>query len=200
MVAGRKPTNPKDIIGSSKLPLHLWPATASAMGCLGFLDGALKYGRSNFRAVGVKASIYVDAAKRHLDAWFEGEDLDPDSGLPHLSHTLACCAILAEALANKNLTDDRMYPTRYREFVNELTEHVGRLKLLRKDCDPKHYTIADVRKPVVLRLRLSMSLWGSSFEAARSSFNGARLKTRTSLATRSALAAESSPARRTRRL
>ena len=143
MVAGRKPTNPKDIIGSSKLPLHLWPSTATAMGCLGFLDGALKYGRSNFRAVGVKASIYVDAAKRHLDAWFEGEDLDPDSGLPHLSHALACCAILAEALAKKNLTDDRMYPTRYREFVNELTEHVGRLKLLRKDCDPKHYTIAD---------------------------------------------------------
>ena len=144
-----KPTNPKDIIGSGKLPIHLWPSTATAMGCLGFLDGALKYGRSNFRAVGVKASIYVDAAKRHLDAWFEGEDLDPDSGLPHLSHTLACCAILAEALAKKNLTDDRMYPTRYREFVNELTEHVGRLKLLRKDCDPKHYTIADVRKPVV---------------------------------------------------
>lgn len=83
-----KSTNPKDLIGSSKLPLSLWPATATAMGCLAFLDGALKYGRSNFRAVGVRASIYVDAAKRHLDAWFEGEEFDPDSSLPHLSHAL----------------------------------------------------------------------------------------------------------------
>lgn len=29
-----KPTNPKDLIGSGKLPLHLWPTTATAMGCI----------------------------------------------------------------------------------------------------------------------------------------------------------------------
>lgn len=138
-----KPTNPKDLIGSGKLPLHLWPTTATALGCLGLLDGMLKYGRSNFRAVGVRASIYVDAAKRHLDAWFEGEDNDPDSGLPHFAHALACVAILIEAVAAKNLTDDRMYPTEYREFVNALTPHVARLKELHAEKNPKHFTIAD---------------------------------------------------------
>ena len=71
-----KPTNPKDAIGSGKLPLHLWPTTATALGCISMLNGMLKYGRSNFRAVGIRASIYYDAAMRHLNAWFEGEDDD----------------------------------------------------------------------------------------------------------------------------
>lgn len=138
-----KPTNPKDAIGSDKLPLHLWPTTATALGCLGLLDGMLKYGRSNYRAIGVRASIYVDAAKRHVDAWFEGEERDPESGLPHLAHALACLAILVEAEAKGNLTDDRMYPTNFREWMNQLTPHVKRLKELRGGVSPKHYTISD---------------------------------------------------------
>lgn len=141
--ASTKLSNPKDLIGSDKLPLHLWPTTASALGCLALLDGALKYGRSNFRFVGVRASIYYDALVRHLNAWFEGEDDDPDSGLPHLAHVLACAAILVEAKAAGKLTDDRVIPARYREFVDSLTAHVARLKLKHKDRDPKHYTIAD---------------------------------------------------------
>ena len=139
-----KPTNPKDAIGSDKLPLHLWPTTATALGSLGLLDGALKYGRSNFREIGVRASIYYDAARRHLDAWFEGEDTDPDSGLPHHSHALACLAILVDAAAVGKLTDDRMVAGRaYRPFVGSLTPHVARLKRLHADKAPKHYTIAD---------------------------------------------------------
>jgi hypothetical protein len=138
-----KPTNPKDLIGCNKLPLHLWPSTATALGCLGMLDGALKYGRSNYRAVGVRCSIYVDACKRHVDAYFEGEDDDPDSGLPHLAHALSCLAILVEAGAKRNLVDDRMYPTAYRRLICDLTPHVARLKEIRGCVDPKHYTIAD---------------------------------------------------------
>lgn len=138
-----KPTNPKDIIGSGKLPIHLWPTTATALGCLGLLDGLLKYGRSNYRAIGVRASIYYDAARRHLDAWFEGEDIDPDSGLPHLAHALACIAIIVDARAAGKLNDDRMFPGGYRNLIDELTPHVARLKALHADKSPKHYTIAD---------------------------------------------------------
>lgn len=142
--ADGKPTNPKDAIGSDKLPLHLWPSTATALGCLGLLDGALKYGRSNFRAIGVRASIYYDAARRHLDAWFEGENTDPDSGLPHHAHALACLAILVDAEAVGKLTDDRMVAGRaYRPFVGSLTPHVARLKQLHAAKSPRHYTIAD---------------------------------------------------------
>lgn len=148
-----KPSNPKDAIGSGKLPLHLWPNTASALGCLGLLDGMCKYGRSNWRVAGVRASIYYDAAKRHLDKWFEGQDIDEEfdgegnlvggSGLPHLAHALACLAILVDAQAAGKLTDDRMVAGGYHDFLARLTPHVARLKALHADKDPKHYTIAD---------------------------------------------------------
>ena len=138
-----KGTNPKDMIGSDKLPLHLWPTTATAMGCLSMLNGLCKYGRSNFRIAGIRASIYVDAARRHLDAWFEGEEFDPDDGVPHLSAALGCIAIIVDARAAGKLNDDRMVEGNYREFIDGLTPHVARLKELHKDRTPKHYTIKD---------------------------------------------------------
>ena len=131
--------NPKDIVGSDKLPLHLWPTTASALGSLALLDGALKYGKQNFRAVGVKSSIYLDAAKRHLDAWYEGEEAAPDSGVHHLGHALACIAILVEAIAAENLNDDRAYPTHYKKWIDKLTPFVKKIKENHKDKNPKHY-------------------------------------------------------------
>jgi hypothetical protein len=142
-VKGSKPTNPKDIIGSSKLPIHLWPNTATAMGCVAMLNGMLKYGRSNFRAIGVRASIYYDAAKRHLDAWFEGEECDPDDGVPHLAAALACIAIIVDAESAGKLNDDRLIGGGYRKLMDRLTPHVKRLKELHKDKNPRHYTIKD---------------------------------------------------------
>ena len=139
-----KASNPKDVIGSDKLPLHLWPTTATAMGCIGLLEGAVKYGRLNWRHTGVRASIYVDACKRHLDAWMEGENVAPDSGVPHLANALACLAIIVDAQAAGKLTDDRSYNgAGYRKLVEELTPHVPRLKKAHADRKVHHYTIAD---------------------------------------------------------
>lgn len=143
LAAGLKDTNPKDAIGSQKLPLHLWPSTATAMGCLGLLDGALKYGRANWRASGVRASIYFDAASRHLNAWFEGEEQDPDSGLPHLAHALACLAIVVDAEAAGLLVDDRQVQGGYRALISKLTQLVPELQEVHADRAPKHFTIAD---------------------------------------------------------
>lgn len=130
--------NPKDVVGSDKLPLHLWPTTATAMGCIALLNGALKYGRSNWRAVGVRASIYVDACQRHLAAWFEGEEAD-EEGVPHLSAALACLAILVDCQAAGKLKDDRQFPGGHRELIDSLTPHVKRLKELHCGRSPKHY-------------------------------------------------------------
>lgn len=143
LAAGLKDTNPKDAIGCQKLPLHLWPSTATAMGCLGLLDGALKYGRANWRASGVRASIYFDAASRHLNAWFEGEEQDPDSGLPHLAHALACLAIVVDAEAAGLLVDDRQVQGGYRSLISKLTPLVPELQEVHADRAPKHFTIAD---------------------------------------------------------
>lgn len=148
-----KATNPKDAIGGGKLPLHLWPTTASVMGALALLDGALKYGRQNWREAGVRYSVYYDAFRRHADAAFEGEDSDPDSGLPHEAHALACLAIIIDARATGKLIDDRAYNGGgYRDFVTEATAHVSRLKEKHTDRNPRHYTIADSRPAPEVRI------------------------------------------------
>lgn len=143
--------NPKDAIGALKIPLELWPAEATALGSLGMLEGALKYGRNNFIAGdGVIASIYAAAAKRHIDAWFEGENDAPDSLSPHLGNALASLAIIVKAQAHGKLIDDRNYspnPGAYRRFMDSLTPHVARLKEMFKDKNPKHWTINDNGRP-----------------------------------------------------
>jgi hypothetical protein len=146
-----KPTNAKDALGANKVPIHLWPQTATVLGAMAFLEGAHKYGRANYRAQGVRASIYYDAAIRHLNAWFEGQELDVDSGLPHLGHVLACVAILVDAQAAGSLNDDRQYPGGYLELVQQMTPHVARLRDRHKDRGPKHFTIADAEPTEALR-------------------------------------------------
>ena len=135
-----KLSNPKDKIATNKIPMHLWPATATAMGSLALLYGARLYGRSNWREAGVRASVYVSACQRHLAAWFENEDNDPESNLPHLGHALACLAILVDAQAANKLTDDRQYPGGYRKLMDELTPLVAMVNEKYADKEPqKHY-------------------------------------------------------------
>ena len=134
------PLNPKDAIATNKIPMHLWPSTATAMGSLALLYGARLYGRSNWREAGVRASVYVSACQRHLAAWYEGEDFDPDSQLPHIAHALACLAILVDAKAANKLTDDRQYPGGYRKLMDELTPLVAMVNEKYADKEePKHY-------------------------------------------------------------
>jgi hypothetical protein len=51
--------------------------------------------------------IYVDAAMRHLIQWIDGEEEAEDSGVHHLAHAAACCAILLDAIEGGNLIDNR---------------------------------------------------------------------------------------------
>lgn len=137
-----KDTNPKDGIGATKLPLHLVPLTAVAVASLAHLEGACKYGTWNWRVAGVRASIYVDAALRHIGAWLNGEDADPDSGVPHLGHALACLNIIIDAKAAGKLYDDRTPPVNIRKLLDELTPHVQRIKDKHKTRNPRHYNFS----------------------------------------------------------
>lgn len=141
-----KPTNPKDAIGSDKIPFHLWPETATVEGVLALLDGGLKYGRMNYVPGGAKASIYYDAAMRHLKAWFNGEENTTDSKVSHLGHALACVAILIAARAAGTLEDDRNVEAGYNELVETLTPMVAQLKAQHHDKHPHHYTIKDNKR------------------------------------------------------
>lgn len=69
--------------------------------------GADKYGVRNWLKDHIRASTYEGAMLRHLKAWAEGEDVDPDSGWSHLYHVRACCAILLDSEKHGTLIDDR---------------------------------------------------------------------------------------------
>lgn len=100
-------TNPKDRLGCKKAPLNLLPDVAVIYGAMAFAEGARKYGEYNWRRKRVRIGVYVEAMRRHLVAFNAGEDIDPDSGLPHEAKILACCAILLDARESGCLVDDR---------------------------------------------------------------------------------------------
>ena len=99
--------NPKDIVGRTKPPLHLIPASAMIQEAMVMGLGAKKYGPFNWREHDVAASVYVAAAYRHIMAWFDGQDLDPESGISHLAHARSCMGILLDAQSCQKMKDDR---------------------------------------------------------------------------------------------
>ena len=103
----RKPTNPKDIIGVNKVPLSTLSCPVLCEMGLGMLEGARKYGRHNYRQEGGSATVYYDATLRHLMDWFEGEDIDPDSGLNHITKALTALMVLRDSMLLGNWIDDR---------------------------------------------------------------------------------------------
>lgn len=102
-----KRTNPKDAVGTGKVPLSTVPMPVMMEVGLAMLEGARKYGRHNYRIAGIRASVYYDAAMRHLAAWWEGEDIDPDSGLSHITKAIATLVVLRDGQMNGMWTDDR---------------------------------------------------------------------------------------------
>lgn len=138
-IPGWKETNPKDAVGIRKASMSCIPAPfLMALGGA-MAEGAFKYGRHNYRASGVRVSVYYDAFMRHMTAYWEGEDIDPDSGVPHMIKAAACIAVLYDSWRWGNLVDDRppSYPNGWQEEFNQMTQ-----KLLQKYPDPvKPYTI-----------------------------------------------------------
>lgn len=141
-----KDTNPKDAIGDTKLPLALLSPIAKAHWALGQFVGLLKYGAWNWRAAGVRSSVYVSALQRHIDAYVSGEDFDPIDGTHHLGNIMACAAILLDARAAGKLTDDRPPSVGIRETYAEIEAQMAQLRVQYEDRRPRHYTIADTEE------------------------------------------------------
>ena len=99
--------NPKTALGAAKPKLSDTPTIAIRELGQVMSMGAAKYGRFNWRDKTVSSSVYYDAALRHMMAWFDGEDMDPESGLSHLAHVMACMAILRDAADRGKLNDNR---------------------------------------------------------------------------------------------
>lgn len=103
----QKGVDPKGAEGEKKTPLHLLPPVFMAATAWVLKLGSVKYGPWNWRKTWVESQTYVGAIRRHLDAWQDGEDTDPESGQSHLAHVAASAAILLDADANGTLVDNR---------------------------------------------------------------------------------------------
>jgi len=99
--------DPKGEAGKKKAPMNLLPPYAMEQTAWVHKLGEAKYGSYNWRKTGVCASTYVSAIMRHLNAWRDGEDLDPESGISHIAHVATSCNILLDAEHCGTLQDDR---------------------------------------------------------------------------------------------
>lgn len=72
--------------------LDVMPALKDMVAVMEF--GAQKYDRNNWQK-GFPKEKLLDSLLRHVDAFYSGEDVDPESGLPHVGHIMCNAAFLA---------------------------------------------------------------------------------------------------------
>jgi hypothetical protein len=68
--------------------------------------GAEKYAAHNWRK-GIANSRLIAAMLRHLFAIMRGEDIDPESGLPHIDHVGCCWMFISNNMKVRPEMDDR---------------------------------------------------------------------------------------------
>lgn len=123
--------NPKTRVGGqNKLPLHLVPPRAIAHIALAFADGGFKYQPFNWREEKITASVYYGAALRHLNAWWEGENVPSDGVAHHLAHAAACMLMILDTMSTDMLNDNRPANNgkSYEELLTELASHLPALR------------------------------------------------------------------------
>lgn len=71
--------------------------------------GAQKYEAHNWRE-GINNSRLVAALLRHISAVMKGEEIDPESGLPHIDHAGCCWMFLSNNMKHRPDLDDLWKP------------------------------------------------------------------------------------------
>jgi len=94
------------------VPVSMFKALAKVFGA-----GADKYGDFNWQKGFPWLQPYA-SCMRHLTAWWEGEDIDQESGLPHIYHAAANIAMLVEFIDKNKGRDNRLY-LQEREWLTE---------------------------------------------------------------------------------
>ena len=101
-------TDPGKKFDDEKLPYHLLPTDAIEEIVKVLQHGAKKYQPRNWEK-GMKWSRPFSAMMRHSLAWWRGEDLDPETKLPHMAHAGCCVLFLISYSIRQNAKsyDDR---------------------------------------------------------------------------------------------
>ena len=131
----KKDSNPKDNVGSTKPPVNNVPLSVVAEVGLALAEGSHKYGGYNWRVIGVRASVYWDATFRHMKAFWEGEDVDPDSQLSHVTKAISALMVLRDAMIQDNWTDDR--PPRSKQTAQAVSDQYKQMLERLKSLQPE---------------------------------------------------------------
>jgi hypothetical protein len=91
-------------IGFDQLPVEVMMEWARV-----FDYGAEKYYRDNWK-LGTDWHQFYGSALRHIFKWWMGEDIDPETGLPHLAHAIWNVATLRYYQLHELGKDDRPAP------------------------------------------------------------------------------------------
>jgi hypothetical protein len=97
-----------------KAPIHLIPPSILLHLAEVYAYGARKYAPRNWEK-GMDWSRMYDSAMRHLLAFWEGQDLDDESGLPHIAHAMWNVAGLVYYSDLYRDRDDRPHRRDYEE-------------------------------------------------------------------------------------
>lgn len=116
--------------GKKDVQLHAIPWDALEQLGRVYAFGADKYEDYNFRK-GYDWSLTFDAMQRHLWAFWNGEDLDVESGHYHLAHAIWHGFTLLHYLISQKGTDDRPSTSRPGQDIHE---------------ERRDYLLEDIRK------------------------------------------------------
>jgi len=113
-----------DAYGKEKLPMvSVVPPASFFYEAAAFQDGQEKYGPYNWRKTNVRLSVFMDAALRHLLAYYDGENFAKDSGVHHLGHAKACIGIIIDGFESGVLIDDRPPKGNAAQILERLCRH-----------------------------------------------------------------------------
>lgn len=113
--------NPKEYTGRVKPPLSAIPSGAEIPVALVHQYGHDKHGPFNWRETPINCMTYAHAVRRHLAAWIDGEDNDPETGQSHWAHIVASGNIVLDAMACGTLTDNRPPKGNAAKLIQEAT-------------------------------------------------------------------------------
>lgn len=110
-----------------KTQWHLLPLEAVEGAVRVMMHGAKKYSAYNW-ANGMPYTRVLDAAMRHINAIYQGEDKDPDSGLDHVDHALCELLFLKYYMIHRVGEDDRFKRSLRTAVIND-----EKLKIILKE-------------------------------------------------------------------
>jgi hypothetical protein len=95
--------------------------------------GGIKYGDRNWQQ-GIRWGRVFAAIMRHLWAFWCGEDLDKETGLPHTAHAAFGCLALTEYMVTHRRFDDRYKNKKALKWVYEHSRNQSRYPKSPRKC------------------------------------------------------------------